>query len=167
MAFTERQLVVVVIDLARFVQSVRGMGAVEIANLVDRYYRELNDPITTAGGRIVKFLGDAVLAVFPPERAADAVAAVQSLETVVRRLSDDHRVDLQLGANLHLSTVAEGEFGADGRYDVMGTGVNHTFRMGAGPGIRISEPVYRKLPNDVRGGWEKHQPPATYALAGR
>lgn len=165
MAFTERQLVVVVIDLARFVHAVRGLGAGQIAALVDRYYRDVDEPITTAGGRIVKFLGDAVLAVFPPDRAADAVAAVRSLDAVVRRLCDEHGVDLQLGANIHLSTVAEGQFGADGRYDVMGAGVNHAFRMGAGPGIRISEPVYRKLPNDVRGGWDKHQPPPTYSIA--
>ena len=167
MAFTERQLVVVVVDLARFVHAVRGLGAAQIAAIVDRYYHDVNDPITAAGGRIVKFLGDAVLAVFPPERAPDAVAAVQSLETVVGRLCEDHGVDLQLGANVHLSTVAEGQFGADARYDVMGAGVNHTFRMGAGPGIRISEPVYRKLPNHLRGDWEKHQPPATYSVAVR
>jgi hypothetical protein len=67
-----------------------------------------------------------------------------------------------MGANVHLSVVAEGEFGPDKRYDVMGTGVMHTFRMGSGEGIRISEPVYRKLPNDRRGSWSKHQPPATY-----
>ncbi len=43
-------------------------------------------------------------------------------------------------------------------------GVLHVFRMGAGPAIRVSEPVYRKLPNDERGGWAKHQAPATYTL---
>lgn len=164
MAFAERQLIVVVIDLAHFVHAVRGMGAIEIAELVDRYYREVGERVDAAGGRVVKYLGDAVLAVFPPERAGHAVAAVQSLAPVVRALGSDVGVDLELGSNVHLATVAEGPFGADARYDVMGTGVNHTFRMAAGPGVRISEPVYRKLPNDRRSGWEKHQPPATYWL---
>jgi hypothetical protein len=58
--------------------------------------------------------------------------------------------------------VVEGEFGAEGVYDVVGAGVIHTFRMGSGPGVRISEPVYRKLPSARRGSWSKHQPPATY-----
>ncbi|HVF31838.1 MAG TPA: adenylate/guanylate cyclase domain-containing protein [Acidimicrobiales bacterium] len=162
MAFAERQLVVVVIDLAHFVHAVRGMGAIELAGLVDRYYREVGDRLSSSGGRVVKYLGDAILAVFPPDRAREAVAAVQSLDPVVARLGADHDVRLELGANVHLSTVAEGAFGPDERYDVMGTGVNHTFRMAAGPGVRISEPVYRKLANDVRSGWEKRQPPATY-----
>ena len=30
---------------------------------------------------------------------------------------------------------------------------------GCGPGIRISEPVFRRLPNDQRGAWKKRQPP--------
>jgi class 3 adenylate cyclase len=72
-----------------------------------------------------------------------------------------------VGANVHLSTVAEGELGADGdrRYDVIGAGVNHLFRMGGGAGIRISEPVYRQLPNERRGAWRKQKPPSTYTLA--
>jgi hypothetical protein len=37
--------------------------------------------------------------------------------------------------------------------------------MGGGAGIRISEPIYRKLPNERRGPWQKSKPPATYALS--
>jgi hypothetical protein len=34
-----------------------------------------------------------------------------------------------------------------------------------GSGVRISEPVYRKLPNEHRGPWTKNRPPATYSLS--
>jgi hypothetical protein len=37
--------------------------------------------------------------------------------------------------------------------------------MGSGAGIRVSEPVYRQLPNDERTPWHKYQPPATYTFA--
>jgi hypothetical protein len=47
---------------------------------------------------------------------------------------------------------------------VLGAGVNHVFRMGSGPGIRVSEPVYRKLPSDERAPWTKRQAPATYTF---
>lgn len=165
MAFVERQLVVAVIDLAHFVQSVRGLGAAETSALVDRYYHEVDPPIAAAGGRIVKYFGDGILAVFPPDRAADAVDAAQRLKAVVEQLADEFGLPLELGVNVHLTTVAEGTFGPSDSYDIMGAGVNHAFRMGAGAGIRISEPVYRKLPNEMRGSWDKHQPPATYTLA--
>jgi hypothetical protein len=47
---------------------------------------------------------------------------------------------------------------------VLGAGVNHVFRMGSGPGIRVSEPVYRKLPSDARAPWTKRRAPATYTF---
>ena len=84
-----------------------------------------------------------------------------------RQLGRDFSIDLDVGANIHLSVVVEGEFGrgASRSHDIIGPGVIHTFRMGAGPGVRISEPVYRKQPNDQRSKWKKRQPPATYTLS--
>jgi hypothetical protein len=38
--------------------------------------------------------------------------------------------------------------------------------MGGGTGVRISEPVYRRLPDDRRGRWQKQKPPATYTFCG-
>jgi hypothetical protein len=36
--------------------------------------------------------------------------------------------------------------------------------MGRGEGIRLSEPVYRKLESGVRSPWRRHKPPALYEL---
>ena len=47
---------------------------------------------------------------------------------------------------------------------ILGSGVNHLFRMESSAGVRISEPVYRQLPNDKRGPWAKEKPPATYSF---
>jgi class 3 adenylate cyclase len=113
---------------------------------------------------VVKWIGDAVLAVFPEERAVDAVDAVAVLVDALHAMRGVWRVDLSV--NVHLAIVAEGEVGPDEdrRYDVLGGGVNHLFLMGGGPGIRISEPVFRQLPNERREGWVKHRPPATYTM---
>ena len=46
----------------------------------------------------------------------------------------------------------------------MGRDVNQTFLLGRGAGIRISEPVYRALPNSARSPWSKHKPSAIYHL---
>jgi class 3 adenylate cyclase len=164
MAFHERQLVTVVVDLARFTQAVSGMEATGMAELIDRFYNAAGATISERGGRVAKYIGDGCLAVWPPDRAVDAVDAVEALGIEVRELAVDHGIDLEMGANIHICTVAEGEFGPDRVYDIFSVGLIHTFRMGSGAGIRISEPVYRKLPSDRRGAWTKHQPPATYTL---
>ena len=68
---------------------------------------------------------------------------------------------------MHLAIIAVGELGPAGlrRFDIIGEGVNHTFLMGGrlGPGVHVSEPVYRQLPNELRGPWKKQRPAATYS----
>ena len=164
--FAERTLVMVLADLAGFTRAVAGLQAVEIAELLDRFYVLCGDQVIAAGGRVVKFSGDNCLAVFEPTAAADAVATAIALRHAVTSMGSERGLPMDLGANIHMATVAIGRFGSESAPtdDVIGVGVIHTYRMGAGPGIRISEPVYRKLPNDQRGSWNKHQPPATYTL---
>jgi adenylate cyclase len=165
MEFTERQLVTVMVDLAQFTQAVAGMNAVEVAAVVNRYYSDVSTVVIERDGKVVKYLGDGCLAVFPAGDVVAAVDAVEALAPLVDSMATEFGLDMAMGANVHLSVVADGEFGPDRRYDVVGAGVIHTFRMGGGRGIRISEPVYRSLPSDRRSVWSKRQPPATYTRA--
>jgi class 3 adenylate cyclase len=164
--FEERTLVMVLADLAGFTRAVGHLRAIEIAELLDRFYAMCGEQVAARGGRVVKFSGDNCLAVFEPAAARDAVGCAVALRDAVSSIAAAGGLDLDLGANVHLATVASGRFGGEWAPsdDVIGVGVFHTYRMGAGPGIRISEPVYRNLPNDERGPWRKHQPPATYSL---
>jgi class 3 adenylate cyclase len=162
----EQKLVVAVFDLTGYTRLTRERSHLEVARLLDDYYGACGKVIAAGGGRVVKLMGDACLAVFPEERAPDAVAAAVALIEEVRAIAGAHRARMESGANLHLATVAAGEIGPEGarRFDVIGEGVNHTFLMGGGAGVRISEPVYRRLPSGARTRWEKRKPPATYVL---
>ncbi len=165
---SERRLVMVMVDAAGFTKAIAPLSSIQLAQLVDDFYRLIADAIETSGGRVVKFIGDGCLAVFDESQATAAVRCVRGLSDPVRALGSAYGINLDIGANVHLSVVVAGEYG-DGpsrRYDIMGAGVFHVFRMGAGVGIRISEPVYRQLPNDERGPWRKQQPPATYTFTG-
>lgn len=160
----ERPLVLVLVDLARFTQAIAGRTLQELVTLVDAFYRVAGTVIPDHGGRVVKFIGDGCFAVFEPDDVLAALAATEEIGGRVRALGREVGVDLDVGVNVHLSTVAEAELGVDGAYDIVGMGVIHVFRMGGGAGTRISEPVYRKLPSDRRSAWQKRQPPATYEL---
>ncbi|HEV8323166.1 MAG TPA: adenylate/guanylate cyclase domain-containing protein [Myxococcota bacterium] len=167
-AFSERKLLVAMLDMAGYTRAVREARAVDVAVFLDRFYRACHEAVAGAGGRVVKFMGDACLAVFPPEQCAAALDALRGLRVEVDRLGAAHHLAVTGGhTNVHLCTVVEGEFGAPGqrRYDVLGEGVNHVFLMGRGAGVHISEPVYRRLPSARRAGWKKNKPPATYTRA--
>jgi len=162
--FEERTLVLVLSDLAGFTRSVAGLPALEIAAVVDAFYRVCGEQVAEQGGRVVKFSGDNCLATFDGGAATDAVAYAFALRDAVQELGRSLDVDLDVGTNVHRATVVVGRFGgpAFATDEVVGKGVIHTYRMGAGPGLRISEPVYRALPSASRDPWHKYQPPATY-----
>ena len=107
----ERQLAIVLVDLARFTHAVAGIELRALASLVATFYRAGEEVISSHGGRVVKFIGDGCLAVFEPDDAVRAVDAVEQLRSQVLSIGADHGVELDLGANVHLSTVAEGDFG--------------------------------------------------------
>ena len=62
------------------------------------------------------------------------------------------------------ASKTELDAGANKRRDIIGRGVNQTFLLGRGTGIRISEPVYRALPSSMRSPWIRHKPPAIYCV---
>ena len=163
---SERKLLIVAVDLAGYFKAAQNRANVEVAGFLDDFYHACAEALEPAGGRIVKFMGDACLAVFPPERAMDAIDAVAALRERAIAIGARHRMRVGMGANLHIATVAEGEIGPPTarRYDVIGEGVNHTFRMGGAGSINASEPVYRRLPPERRSPWLKRKPPATYTL---
>jgi class 3 adenylate cyclase len=165
--FRERKLVLLVIDLAGTSRAVASFDAVRLAEFTSAFFAICGEAVAAHGGRVVKYLGDGCFAVFDEREAVAAVDTALDVRSRLGEFRETFDVDVELGANIHQAVVAEGEFEPDGQYDIMGVGTIHAFRMGAGPGIRISEPVYRQLPNDERSLWTKHKPPAVYTFSER
>jgi class 3 adenylate cyclase len=131
-------------DLAGFARASADRPPLEIAAFLDDWYRRCAPIITSRGGRIVKFMGDAVLAVFPEDAARPAVECAQALR------DEPLQWPVELGANVHAATIAEGEIGPESRYDIFGSGVNQVFMMGGGAGIRVSERIHGQLTDELR-----------------
>jgi class 3 adenylate cyclase len=165
--FRESALVLVLIDLARFTRVTSKLSLRATAEVLDAFYRATEDAVAHHGGRVVKFDGDACLAVFAPENTVAALDTVELVDEWMQRCGETRGLPMEIGANVHLSTVAEVRLGADAVAELVGPGVVHLHRMGSGPGVRLSEPVYRKLPSARRDPWHKRQPPATYVQADR
>lgn len=164
--YEQEKRVLMAVELAGYTKAFQTHEDASVARFVDEYYALCERVISKHRGSIVKFMGDGCLASFPADAANDALGAALALERALDDLSTAHQLRLSLSANLHLAVVVEGQFGAGAsrRRDVIGRGVNQTFLLGRGPGIRISEPLYRQLPNSARSAWNKHKPPAIYHL---
>lgn len=164
--FAEIDRLIVLVDLPGSTKAFQARSDLEMAAFLQEFYEACEAAFTASGGTVIKFMGDTCLAVFPPDETTACVDAVDRLRTHVASLDNKYGVPIGMGANLHIARVVEGTFGvgASRRTDVVGRGVNQTFLLGRGSGIRLSEPVYRDLPSDRRTPWRKHKPPAIYVL---
>jgi adenylate cyclase len=162
----QEKRVVMTLELAGYAKAFQTKDDEEVARFVDDYYQLCESVLVKRGGTILKFMGDGCIVTFPPEATVEAVGAAVELERALDDLAKRHQLALVLGANIHRAVVVEGNFGTgqSRRRDIVGRGVNQTFLLGRGPGIRLSEPAYRQLPNGARAPWNKHKPPAVYHL---
>jgi adenylate cyclase len=160
MTFRETELVLFTADLAGYARATAHLEALEVAAFLDGWYRSIEPILGRHGGRVVKYMGDGCLATFPADGCVAAIDAAAELLQIEPRVAG---VPVQAGVRIHLGVVAEGEVGADRRYDVFGSAVNHLFRMGGAGQVLISEPVYRRLPGERRRAWQAHHLPETYS----
>jgi|SoiMetStandDraft_2_1073263.scaffolds.fasta_scaffold165716_2 class 3 adenylate cyclase len=162
--FSERKAVVVLLDIVGTTKIITALAPLHFAAFLDDFYRLCAHHVEHTGGEVVKYPGDAALAMFDAEGAVAAVEAVHAIREGFKALCATCGVQADIGANIHLGDVVDGVFGPTACRDITGSAVYTTFRMGGGPGLRISEPVYRKLPSGARSPWKKQKAQVTYML---
>jgi len=129
-------------DLRGFTQASSTIDPGELVAWLNEYFSAMARPIAQHGGEILKFIGDAILAIFPvePDRPRDAACAA-ALEAAAAGNAElaalnGRRVarglpELRHGIGLHVGEVMYGNIGADRRLDftVIGQAVNLASRI--------------------------------------
>jgi adenylate cyclase len=121
-------------DLRGFTELSNRLPAERVAQLLDAYFDRLVPVIIGHGGEIVKFMGDAVLAFFRRDDAAEACqvalkTAIKVIENLEAHLESDE--PLHAGVALHYGVVSYGNIGSSKRLDftVIGPDVNLISRI--------------------------------------
>jgi len=152
-------------DLSRMAEWASSDEDARVASFFQAFYALAADRIEPAGGRIVKFMGDAGLAVFEPEAGERVIFALADLARDARAKAAEYGLDAYLNVNVHLGPVLAGSFGPPGaeRFDVIGKTVNIAARLGR-RGLTLSAQAFRCLDPDARKRFAKITPPTTYRL---
>lgn len=129
-------------DLRGFTRASDSLPRDAIIALLNDYFGAMGTVVTEAGGEILKFMGDGMLAVFSvaepsqrretAERAAQAaVAAAHAIAALNRRRAAAGEPAVRFGLALHIGEVLFGNIGASSRLDftVIGPAVNHAARL--------------------------------------
>jgi adenylate cyclase len=127
-------------DLRGFTSLSEGLPPNELLELLNQYFGSMCDAVESNEGEVLKFIGDAMLAIFPVEPDAAsacrrALAAARTAEAAIakenRQRATDGKPQIHYGLALHVGDVMYGNIGGDTRLDftVIGPAVNLTSRI--------------------------------------
>src|SRR4051812_3906559 len=116
----ERYVAILFADIRGFTSISEGRLPYDVVFLLNRYFRATGQAVQAAGGRLDKFIGDGVMAIFGLDREPE-VACRQALDAARRMglalddlneaLSGDLDQPLRIGIGLHAGPAIVGEMG--------------------------------------------------------
>ena len=130
-------------DMRDFTKLSNSMSSEDLIVVLNEYFGQVGPAVEAQNGEILKFIGDAMLAIFPIEEGvkseeeicAQCLKAAQNAQAKLAAWSDkrfeqgDTRV--RSGIGLHIGEVVYGNIGTPGRLDftVIGEAVNRETRL--------------------------------------
>lgn len=168
----EREVAVLFADLRGFTSLAEDRLPYDVVFVLNRYFAAMGTAVEQSGGRVDKFIGDGVMALFGVDRdveagCRDAVAAarlmIEHLGELNRSLENDLDRPLRIGIGIHSGSVILGEMGY-GRATAMtaiGDSVNTASRLEAltkefKAELVVSEPVAIRAGLDL-GAFPRHE----------
>src|ERR1700680_4140707 len=148
-----RTVTVLFADLSGYTAVAERLDPEAVKVLVDRCLGRLGEEVERVGGRVDKYMGDNVMAMFgapvahedDPERAVRAGVGMQAaIGELNQRLLADYGVEFELRVGINTGEVLAGNVGD--AYTVIGDAVNVASRLqtSASPGtITVGERTYR------------------------
>jgi adenylate cyclase len=150
-------------DLRESTPLADSMSREEFLLLLNEYFERVLGPVLRKGGEVLRFIGDAALAIFPvgPASVEDACTkALAAANEAVFRMNEFNAGrdrPLGFGIGLHLGEVLYGNIGTPTRieFTVIGAAANEAARIESmcktlGANLLISAAVARHLPGPFR-----------------
>ena len=152
----QRDMTVLFSDIRSFTTLSESMSPRENFDFINAFLRRVGPAVRDHGGVIDKYIGDAVMALFP-NTPADALRAAIDMQRRVAAYNESRvargYAPIRIGVGLHAGSLILGTVGEDERMNstVISDAVNLASRLEGitkhyGAGIVVSESVLEKLP---------------------
>ncbi len=149
-------MLIAFVDLSGFARQAALVSDDRIADVLDGWYDRCAAHVAGAGGRVVKFIGDAALIVFDEDRADAGVAAVLALKADGDAYLAAAGWACHANVKAHVGPCIAGSYGAAGdkRFDVIGKHVNTAARLPTA-GVALSPDAIAAIGPALRGRFEE------------
>lgn len=157
---TQREMTILFSDIRSFTTLSEGMSPKENFDFINSYLRRVGPIIREHGGFIDKYIGDAIMALFPnsPQQALDAAIAMHKrVQEYNKRRVEVGFKPIGIGIGLHTGMLMLGTIGEAERMDgtVISDNVNLASRIEGltkqyGSTILVSEALYNALPDKTK-----------------
>ncbi len=153
-----RHVTVLFADIRNFTSMSERMSPAETFAFLNECLSRIGPHIRANGGFVDKYIGDAIMAIFP-RSPSDAVRAAIAMQAEVRASNARHpkRPPLAIGVGIHVGDVMMGTIGEAERFEatVISDAVNLTARLETltkqlGCTMLVSGDVFGVLPDDLR-----------------
>ena len=158
----EENIAVLFSDVRSFTRFSEQNLPYDVVHILNRYFHRMGDAVLRHGGRIDKYMGDGLMALFgvgePDEQAAclnalcaafDMLAALEEVNRYLRRTLD---TQFAIGIGIHFGEVVLGEIGhpSHRQFTALGDTVNLASRVEsatkqASARLLVTEPVYERV----------------------
>ena len=125
-------------DIRGFTKMSEQLGGKKIISVVNQVFQIVGEEIDVYGGEILKFIGDALLIIFPRKEGVsnqalgkELIAVSRNSRNRVQELAEELDLPVGIGFGGHIGKVQYGNIGTQNRLDftVMGPAVNLTSRL--------------------------------------
>ena len=165
---TMANLLICFYDLSRFVDVAKKVSSsLELFDVLDGMAVTTIRFMANTKGRIIKFIGDSALIVYPEEAVDEGIQQLLELRTTLEKYFKSRELNTKVTFGVHFGEVAIGPYGEKPHQsiDVMGDHVNKAAIL-AGRDYKnkfvISPQAFRKLQPETRKLFHKFTPPIVY-----
>ena len=158
----QRSMTVLFSDIRSFTTLSESMSPAENFNFLNAYLKRMGPCIRSNGGFIDKYIGDAIMALFPgpaDDALRAAIAMEASLAEYNQHRQNSNYAPVEIGIGIHTGTLMLGTIGTELR--MQGTVISDAVNLGSrlegltqpyGARILVSEETYGRLSPELQSG---------------
>lgn len=162
-AVQKREMLVSFFDLTGFMKLAQQKSEEEVFQIISEFCEKSGKIIEENGGKVIKFIGDAGIAVFDDNNVDTGVKTLKNMKLNIDGWFQEMNLPCRLMIKLHFGSVMYGMIGtpSDKRIDIIGETVNQAATLKS-YGFSMTAQVFRKLNEETRKLFKKHTPSIRY-----